>query len=1557
MTRFRALLIGDAPLLVHCAEVLIHRGHELAGVVSTDRGVSDWARAHELPVFAPGPDLGRRLDGVAFDWLFNIAGLSLLGADVVAQARRGAVNFHDGPLPRYGGLNAPIWALLRGESEYGVTWHRIIPQVDAGDILVQRQFVISADETALSLNTRCMSAGIDSFGDLLDGIEADSLTPRPQPGRADPMFRAADRPANAGRIDLNAPRAEVLRLVRALDHGHYWNPLTLPKLELGGRVACTGRAEPAEGSGIPGQVLAVAHDSITLACADGAVRFSALTCPHGQPLDPGALVAVGDRLPPADPGLTEALAAVLRDEPFWRAALSDFHPATLPGVTAPAGAPDLHAVALDLPAVSAEGLAALGLALAARLSGAARVDMACATETTAPGYIADWVPLGADAHDSLGQVETRIATLLERLGRTPGYPCDLIARDPALAPPAIPHLAIAAAEAATTAATAADDEIALPGAALTLVPGPAPRLIFDATRVSPKLAAGFAEGLSHLARVADPSRPLNAQDFAPDAELDALMAPADATARAYDRICIHQAFEAQAARTPDATALAFEGQSLSYAELNARANRAAHVLRAMGVGPDQPVALCTRRGLAMMVGALAILKAGGAYVPMDPAYPADRLAHYLADSGARVIVTEHAALDALPGHSADLLQLDTDTRLVEAPDSNPNAQVSADNMAYLIYTSGSTGLPKGVMVEHGNVANFFVGMDDRIAHDPPGVWLAVTSLNFDISVLELFWTLARGFKVVVMGEEARMVTSNAPVPVSDQGMEFSLFYWGNDDGPGPQKYRLLLDGARFADTNGFCAVWTPERHFHAFGGPYPNPAVTGAAVAAVTQNIAVRAGSCVAPLHHPVRIAEEWAVIDNLTGGRTGLGIASGWHPVDFVLRPENRHPHNKQAMFDTIDALRRLWRGEAVEFDKGDGPVPVSTLPRPVQPELPLWLTIAGNPQTWREAGEIGANVLTHLLGQSIDEVAEKIGIYHQALRDAGRDPADFKVTLMLHTFVARDREHAREVARKPMQDYLLSAAGLVKQYAWAFPAFKRPQGARNPMDIDLSSLSEDEVAGILDYAFNRYFEDSGLFGTVEDCLARVEQLKAIGVSEVACLIDYGIAPDTVLEALYPLAEVVRRANAGAELAETDHSLAAQIARHKVTHFQATPSMMRMLMADDVARAALARVPNVLIGGEPLPGPLAAEVAGLTGQPVQNMYGPTETTIWSSTALTSGGPGTEAIGTPIANTQLYVLDDALQPVPTGVAGELWIGGDGVARGYWQRDDLTAERFRPNPFGPGRIYRTGDLVRREADGRLAYLGRADHQIKIRGHRVEPGEIEAALEALPGITRAAVTAREDTPGDLRLVAYYTGTPGVELRAALAGALPAHMVPAHFVPLAEFPLTPNRKIDRKALPAPRAATAPTAPAPDSAAPATDTQAQIAQVWADVLGVDRIGGGDNFFNLGGHSLLAVQAHRTLRARLDLPGLSITDIFRFPVLRDLVAHVDGKLRRSTPAAQPAPPPQAAAPLPPAPQPPARSAAPEPAVPQPAAPAQPDTRHDAMARRRAMRARRMERT
>ncbi|RMI38644.1 LLM class flavin-dependent oxidoreductase [Streptomyces triticirhizae] len=348
-------------------------------------------------------------------------------------------------------------------------------------------------------------------------------------------------------------------------------------------------------------------------------------------------------------------------------------------------------------------------------------------------------------------------------------------------------------------------------------------------------------------------------------------------------------------------------------------------------------------------------------------------------------------------------------------------------------------------------------------------------------------------------------------------MDFGLFYFADDRPVEGDRYRLLLDTATFADRNGFSAVWTPERHFHAFGGQYPNPAVTGAALATVTENVAIRAGSVVAPLHNPLRIAEEWSVVDNLSGGRAGVSFASGWHAVDFALRPEN-YARRKEILSETTETVRRLWRGEAVAFPDGTGKdVGLTIHPAPVQAELPVWLTSAGSVDTFREAGRLGAGILTHLLGQDLDDLGQKIAAYREAFTasgapDAGAVAGGGHVALMLHTFVGADREEVRELVRRPFSAYLRSSVALLA----------RTMGTvMSPADLE--RMRPEDLDFLISRSFDRYFDTGGMFGTVDDCLKTAARLEEIGVDEVACLIDFGVAHDQVLDGLTRLDEVRR--------------------------------------------------------------------------------------------------------------------------------------------------------------------------------------------------------------------------------------------------------------------------------------------------------------------------------------------------------------------------------------------------------------------------------------------------
>jgi len=631
--------------------------------------------------------------------------------------------------------------------------------------------------------------------------------------------------------------------------------------------------------------------------------------------------------------------------------------------------------------------------------------------------------------------------------------------------------------------------------------------------------------------------------------------------------CVHELFAEQVKRTPDAVALVFEDQTLTYRELDERANHLAGELHDWGVGPDVRVGVCLRRSLDMVIGLLGILKAGGCYVPLDPTYPAERLKFMLEDSQAPVLLTQKSLHDCFKSEVPNLKLFCVD----ESRDVKYEAQASTLNslarrsvaesaqpstsLAYVIYTSGSTGQPKGVMVTHRNVVNFLAGMD-RVLSTKPGVWLAVTSISFDISVLEIFWTLARGFKVVIQPDDAR--------------------------------------------------------------------------------------GS-------------------------------------------------NEQA----------------------DG--------------------------RWRSVPE-------------------------------------------------------------------------------------------------------------------------------------------------------------------------------------------QILRHGVTHLQCTPSLAGTLVLAPESQTAVRSLEWLLLGGEALPVCLARQLREIRRGELLNLYGPTETTVWSAVHHVDGIGNSIPIGRPLVNTRIYILDRNLQPLPVGVPGEIFIGGEGVARGYLNRPELTAEKFIPHPFSAelkARLYRTGDLGRWLATGTIEFLGRIDQQVKIRGHRIELGEIEAALGAHPAVRECVVAAREDSPGDARLVAYVVaqapGRAGIlpasrefgieetrrqdggaprsmefstsELRRFLQDKLPAAMIPAAFVFLDELPRTPNGKVDRRALPAPETAR----PELETAylAPGSELEKAIAEIWQELLHIEKVGRHDNFFDLGGNSLLIVRAQSRLQATLGTK-LPVVKLFQYPTVHALADFLVGRTENS---------------------------------------------------------------
>ncbi|QKW09062.1 LLM class flavin-dependent oxidoreductase [Streptomyces sp. NA04227] len=338
-------------------------------------------------------------------------------------------------------------------------------------------------------------------------------------------------------------------------------------------------------------------------------------------------------------------------------------------------------------------------------------------------------------------------------------------------------------------------------------------------------------------------------------------------------------------------------------------------------------------------------------------------------------------------------------------------------------------------------------------------------------------------------------------------MKLSLMFFASYENSleGEDRYGLLIDSAKYADAHGFHSVWVPERHFTPLGSLYPNPAVLQAALARETSRIGLRAGSVVLPLHNPLRVAEEWSVVDNLSGGRVGISVASGWNPDDFAFFPD-RYSGRNDELARAVPQLRALWRGEQIPATSGTGKqIRVRSYPRPVQPELPMWMTAASSPESFARAGRMGVNLLTHLLDQGVEGLAERITTYRKARAQAGFDPEAGQVTVMLHTFLGADAGQAIEAARDPYCEYLKGNLGLLKGLA----------SSRGRGDVDIQALPEEEMNQFVHFLYERFAAERSLIGSPESSLPLARRLAAIGVDELACLLDFGPPVDQVMAGL----------------------------------------------------------------------------------------------------------------------------------------------------------------------------------------------------------------------------------------------------------------------------------------------------------------------------------------------------------------------------------------------------------------------------------------------------------
>jgi len=344
----------------------------------------------------------------------------------------------------------------------------------------------------------------------------------------------------------------------------------------------------------------------------------------------------------------------------------------------------------------------------------------------------------------------------------------------------------------------------------------------------------------------------------------------------------------------------------------------------------------------------------------------------------------------------------------------------------------------------------------------------------------------------------------------DGALAVSLFFFSSDIDDRPQqKYELVLACAELADQLGLYAIWVPERHFDEFGAPYPSPAVLLSAIAARTQRIQLRAGSVVLPLRDPLLVAEEWGMLDAISHGRAGLSLAPGWHTNDFVLNP-TVFERRKAELVERLAVLYQLWGGASIERPGPDGrDVEVRSYPRPDRvPEI--WLTSSANVATWQSAGELNINVLSALLEQSVEELAGKVRSYYQALAEAGHPSSARQVTCMVHTHLAEDAGVVEGRVRGPLTRYLSAHLDLFAKFA-----------AHGSVGVRPEDLTEDDRAILLAHGVRRYISEAGLFGSAETCRPMLDRLIGAGVTELACLVDFGLPDEQVLESVREIGKV----------------------------------------------------------------------------------------------------------------------------------------------------------------------------------------------------------------------------------------------------------------------------------------------------------------------------------------------------------------------------------------------------------------------------------------------------
>lgn len=783
-------LMGEQHRLVQCAEILLQKGHDIYGIITAKPSIQRWAKENDLHHITPDDDVLGLLKQKPFDIFFSCYNFWPVTSEILTLPRKYAINFHDSPLPSYAGVNATNWALINGEIFHGITWHVMTDVIDAGDILKQATFPITDEDTALTLNAKGYEKSIELFAELVDELAEGREKPMQQDLGGRSYFPRWKRPSAACTLDWSRSAEDIDALCRALDFGSYPNPLGLPKAFLGDQWFIVKQVEilGSEASVAPGTITRANKEKINVATKTWQVALREFTSFNGESLSPSDFLRksglkAGDMLPILDDERADAITrintALSRHEDFWIERLASLEPIEVAYAKRRALKPGKRRYqearfSTPVPVLAKQGipvkpgdciLAAFTLYLS-RIGGKENFDVSfrdfSLQEKLAGNedLFASHVPLRVDAEYEQ-KFEDYCQAIQEQIESTRSHGSfarDLVLRDPTLretltqdVSPRLP-VALERVQRLSDYRPGCDAEL------VVVIPddGGESLWLYDEVydrRSIDRMSQQFTVLLNDIA--VGPHESIGKLSIVPEKESRMLLTEWHGPCLEYPQdTCLHHRFEAQVERTPDAEALVFEDEGMTYGQLNRRANRIAHKLRALGVGPETLVGLCVERSLDMVVGIIGILKAGGAYVPLNPAYPQERLAFMLEDTQASVVLTQQTLLDRVPSTSAEILCLDTfdseSTPDDSIADANLRSGAKPENLAYVIYTSGSTGKPKGVLITHGNVTRLFDATESWFNFGREDVWTLFHSYSFDFSVWEMWGALLYGGRLLVI---------------------------------------------------------------------------------------------------------------------------------------------------------------------------------------------------------------------------------------------------------------------------------------------------------------------------------------------------------------------------------------------------------------------------------------------------------------------------------------------------------------------------------------------------------------------------------------------------------------------------------------------------------------------------------------------------------------------------------------------------------------------------------------------------------------------------------------